>query len=174
MAPKRCCKAGSSTFSTTPSVSKGSFRRASAWVAMKASMASRSPSPWAGITPNPQPPRRAMERAWSSPGPPLHSACQGRKDRPRAATSRLSSSFMVPLAALRGLANRSSPRASRWRFNSSQRLRERNTSPRTSRRPGASSGSSSGISARVRAFSVTRSPVSPSPRVMASTSWRPS
>ena len=134
------------------------------------------PKSLAGIRVNPQFASRAMAVPWSVWAGlgqvSSQTACQGRKDKRRASTSRLSSSFMVPLAALRGLAKRASPRASRRQFNSSQRLRERNTSPRTVRAGGASAGSRSGMSAMVRAFSVTSSPVSPSPRVSASTSTR--
>ena len=168
--PRRSCWASSSTLSTTPSESKGSRSLGSRWASMKSTTSWKLPEAWAGMRLKPHSASWSMARLC----PCAPTTCQGRKDSRRPAVIRLSSCFMVPAAALRGLAKRGSPRWSRSRFSSSQRRRDRNTSPRTSRSAGAAPGRVSGMSAMVRAFSVTSSPVSPSPRVIAWTRARPS
>ena len=77
-----------------------------------------------------------------------------------------SSTRSEPAAALRGLANRESPFASRSAFSRSNARRFITVSPRTSN-AARSVVTRSGSERIVRAFSVTSSPTTPSPRVIA-------
>ena len=74
----------------------------------------------------------------------------------------------MPAAAFRGFANGSSSASSRSRLIAAKRDRGRYTSPRASSSLGTSAPtSSSGIARIARAFGVTSSPRTPSPRVTA-------
>ena len=80
--------------------------------------------------------------------------------------------FELTAAALRGLANRESPFSSLSAFSRSNADRPITTSPRTSKEA-REAWARSGSERIVRAFSVTSSPITPSPRVSADTN-RPS
>ena len=93
--------------------------------------------------------------------------------RSRDAVTRGSFCRSDPAAALRGLANGLLPASTCDAFSSANAATGRNTSPRISIRSGCVAGSppsTSGIVEMVRTFSVTSSPVRPSPRVAARTS----
>ena len=78
----------------------------------------------------------------------------------------------LPAAALRGLTNTFSPAASASRFIASNPALGMKTSPRTSSRAGHPwPRRVRGMALMVRTFSVISSPVVPSPRVAACTSW---
>ena len=80
-----------------------------------------------------------------------------------------------PAALLRGLANGALPSATRRALSSAKSSRRKKTSPRTSSSEGTGrSGVGvrvTGMSSIVRALRVTSSPVLPSPRVAALTSF---
>ena len=80
-----------------------------------------------------------------------------------------------PAALLRGLANGALPSATRRALSSAKSSSRKNTSPRTSMSEGSGRSSDgvsvTGMSSMVRALRVTSSPVRPSPRVAALTSF---
>ncbi|MOA20276.1 hypothetical protein D3C78_1407100 [compost metagenome] len=78
----------------------------------------------------------------------------------------------LPAAALRGLTNTFSPAASAFSFIAAKPALGINTSPRTSSRAGQPVPRRvRGMALMVRTLSVISSPVAPSPRVAACTSW---
>ena len=78
----------------------------------------------------------------------------------------------LPAAALRGLTNTFSPAANALAFIVSKPPLGMKTSPLTSKRAGQPEPRrTSGMALMVRTFSVISSPVAPSPRVAACTSW---
>ena len=102
-------------------------------------------------------------------GTPADAVGVGLKARRRLAVTLGSFCLSEPAAQLRGLTKGSRPARFSSSLTCSKPLKLMYTSPRISRRSGGSPDRRRGIAAMARAFAVTSSPVSPSPRVAART-----
>ncbi len=155
-----------STLITAPSMGKASSPRLSPKSPINRRMSSMSVALWKmGHTGKPKASSRLRDCSW----PERFSPCicwtlKTKMDSPRPAVTRGSFCRRDPAAALRGFLKSFSPKSScRW-HSLSKSPSERNTSPRTSIK-GTGSVRRLGMLWIVRRFSVTSSPVTPSPRV---------